>query len=473
MDALEVRDYNITNNPPSNLFRAYDIRGVVDPENINEDFFYTLGLALSKIPDSSTFLIARDGRLSSPALAKALIGGLLQNQCNVIDIGLVPSPVLYFANKHLKTPNGLMITGSHNPANENGLKLILNNTTLRDSSIQNIRTSMQSIKAPTSLPTGNIETIDIETDYIKAIKQSIQTPLNVKIVIDSGNGATGNIAPKLFKHLGAEVIELYSKIDGSFPNHHPDPSVAKNLKDLQQAVIEHQADLGVAFDGDGDRIGAVTNQGRIIPADLIMALFSQSILADKPGSTIIHDLKCSFQLTEAIKTAGGKPILWKTGHSHIKAKMIEEHAILAGEMSGHIFFNDRWYGFDDGIYAACRLCELLIKSDQTLDELYEPFSHSCISEELKIPVNDKNKFKIMEGIIQQSTPPSKAKTNLLDGIRVDFEDGWGMIRASNTSNNLTLRFEGKTPQAQNKIQAHFFQWIKAYNPNLLNRLSKS
>lgn len=471
MEALEALEYNIINHPPLHLFRAYDIRGHVDPDNITEDLFYTLGLTLSQNQSHSTFVVARDGRISSPQLAQALTTGLLHNQCSVIDIGLVPSPMLYFAAHHLNIANGLMVTGSHNPAKENGLKLILDNKTLKDSEIIELNTSMQSIQKPEQPLTKKIHKIDVEMDYIAAIKQSIRTPLSLKVVIDCGNGATGNIAPKLFRHLGADIIELHTEIDGNFPNHHPDPSVANNLKDLQKAVLHHNADLGVAFDGDGDRLGVVTNRGRIIPADLILALFSKALLEDHPGATIIHDLKCSYQLTEAITKAKGQPILWKTGHSHIKAKMIEKQALLAGEMSGHIFFKDRWFGFDDGLYAACRLCELIIASKKTLDSLYEPYSHTFISEEIKIPVEEDKKFYIIDEIVKNCHPPTDSKVTLLDGIRVDFQQGWGLIRASNTSSYLTLRFEGKTAKAQKDIKQHFFQWISAYDNTLLSEIS--
>lgn len=451
------------------IFRAYDIRGVVGKE-LNEQVVYAIGYALGSLALKSgetSMAVGRDGRLSGPVLVEALSQGILASGCNVIDIGLVPTPVLYYATFILETRSGVMLTGSHNPADYNGLKIVMNGQSLAESDIQNIYHSI--IENPHIKPApvlGQYSTVDLIENYLQRIANDVKLKKQLKIVIDCGNGAAGQIAPILFRRLGCEVIELFCEIDGRFPNHHPDPSQTENLQDLIQAVKVNQADIGLAFDGDADRLGIVTNQGEVIWPDRQLILFAQSILAKQPNAKIIYDVKCTHYLDKIIRALGGDPVMWKTGHSLIKKKLLETQAAMAGEMSGHIFFNDRWYGFDDAMYAGARLLEILAESEVDSSTLFSQIPDSVNTPELKIYVSDKEKFALMQDIVAQAKF-SDAEINTIDGLRVNFADGWGLIRPSNTTPCLVLRFEAETESSLARVQQLFRDLILSVKSDLV------
>jgi phosphomannomutase/phosphoglucomutase len=447
------------------IFRAYDIRGLVD-QQLTVDVVYAIALAIGAEAQSRNqkqMVIARDGRLSSPAFITALCDGLLESGCNVIDIGMVPTPMLYFATYWYETQSGVMLTGSHNPGDYNGLKIVLGGSALVEKDIQKIyqRVIAQDFVAGAS---AFVEK-DISASYIERIALDVKIAKPLKIVVDAGNGVAGEIAPRLFRRLGCEVIEIFCEIDGYFPHHHPDPSVAENLKDLQQAVLEHKADVGLAFDGDGDRLGVVTNTGEIIWPDRQMMLFAKDILARQPGAEIIFDIKCTRDLAKVIAAEGGKPLMWKTGHSLIKSKMRDIGAPLGGEMSGHIFFKERWYGFDDGLYAGARLLEILSQDDRSSSEIFSAFPNSINTPEIKIPLPEEQKSIFMHNFIQQAQF-ANATINTIDGLRVDFANGWGLVRLSNTTPCLTLRFEADNTENLLHIQALFKQQLLQIDQNL-------
>jgi len=436
------------------IFRAYDIRGIVE-KYLTTDVVHSIGLAIgseAQARGQKKIVIARDGRLSSPALSAALSNGLLSCGCDVIDIGMVPTPVLYFATHHFETYSGVMLTGSHNPGDYNGLKIVLGGSALVESDIQKLY--QRAISRNFSLGKGVLTQQDISTDYIERIASDVKINRPLKIVIDAGNGAAGEIAPRLFRRLGCEVIELYCEVDGLFPNHHPDPSVEENLHDLQQAVFAHQADVGLAFDGDGDRLGVITNTGEVIWPDRQMMLFASDVLTRQPGAEIIFDVKCTRDLAQIIQTAGGKPLMWKTGHSLIKSKMRETGAPLGGEMSGHIFFKERWYGFDDGLYAGARLLEILSHDTRSSSEIFNAFPDSINTPELKVPLSDERKNAFMAEFIHNAHF-NGARINTIDGLRADFENGWGLVRLSNTTPCLVLRFEANSEANLTHIQNLF------------------
>lgn len=446
--------YTIPEKISADIFRAYDIRGLTT-ENLTPDVVYAIALAIgveAQHRNQKQIVIARDGRLSSPTLILALTAGLLESGCNVIDIGLAPTPVLYFATYFFSTQSGVMLTGSHNPRDYNGLKIVLGGLALVESDIQKLYQRIT--KRDFVSGAGTYSEKDISTDYIERIAGDVILKKPLKIVIDAGNGAAGEIAPRLFHRLGCEVITLFCDIDGQFPNHHPDPSDEKNLRDLQQAVLKHQADLGLAFDGDADRLGVVTNLGETIWPDRQMMLFAEDILSRHPGAEILFDVKCTRYLASIIEAAGGKALMWKTGHSLIKSKMREIGAPLAGEMSGHIFFKERWYGFDDGLYAGARLLEILSHDVHSSSDVFNTFPDSVITPELKIPIADERKNAFMEKFIQ-SVHFDGARINTIDGLRADFENGWGLVRLSNTTPCLTLRFEANNEESLAHIQTLF------------------
>ncbi len=450
---------------PKEIFRAYDIRGVVDT-HLTADVVYQLGQAIgSEALDAkqTSICVARDGRLSGPELSEALINGLLTTGIDVIDIGRVPTAVLYFATHMTKTQSGVVLTGSHNPSEYNGLKMVIAGKTLAQDKIQ---TLYQRILAKDlHQGQGCLTQEDITSKYLERITSDVHLPKKLKIVIDSGNGIAGEIAPQLFRLLGCDVIELYCEIDGNFPNHHPDPSDPKNCVDLQNKVIEEKADFGLAFDGDADRLGVISNTGEIIWPDRQMILFSQAVLKDDPQSTIVYDVKCTKHLGDAIQQAGGKPIMAKTGHSLIKAKMLETNAALAGEMSGHIFFKHRWYGFDDGIYAAARFCEIIAGQNQTVTELFETIPDSINTPEIKIHIGDEKKFLLMQQLCEKAEFPG-AELIRIDGLRVEYPDGWGLVRASNTTPCLVMRFEAESEAALGRIQEAMRVQLKLLDPSL-------
>jgi len=448
------------------IFRAYDIRGVVG-ETLTEETVYLIGKGLASLvleKGGNQVVIARDGRISGPVLLKALSDGILSTGCNVIDLGMVPTPLLYFATHTLEQHSGVMLTGSHNPSNYNGLKMVVQGSTIKAEEIQQLYQRI--VNKAFAEGQGVRHEVNITPAYIEHIKQTTQLERPLKIVIDGGNGVTGKIAPQLFRLLGCEVEELFCEIDGSFPNHHPDPSQPENLQDLIAKVQETQADVGLAFDGDGDRLGIVTSAGEIIWPDRLLMLYAQSLLKEHPQAKIIYDVKCTHHLGDAIKAAGGIPLMWKTGHSFIKAKMAEIQAQLAGEMSGHFFFKDRWFGFDDALYAGVRLLEILSREQRSSAEVFAEIPNSVNTPELKVLVDEKNKFQLMQRLIDIADFKTAKEVSDIDGLRVNFADGWGLVRPSNTTPYLVLRFEAVNITILSEIQNLFRDWMLSVEPGL-------
>ncbi|WP_305857524.1 phosphomannomutase/phosphoglucomutase [Balneatrix alpica] len=446
------------------IFRAYDIRGVVDA-SLTPDVVFQIGRAIGAEAakrGQQSVIVARDGRLSGPAFVEALSDGLRASGRDVVDVGMVPTPVLYFATYSLGIPSGVMVTGSHNPADYNGFKIVLAGQTLSGDDIQDLYRRIAEQDFPAGA--GSLRQDCVKQAYLDRIAKDIQPAKRLKVVVDCGNGVTGELAPQLLERLGCEIIPLFTEIDGTFPNHHPDPGKPKNLQDCIAAVAEHQADIGLAFDGDGDRVGVVTNQGHIIYPDRLLMLFAQDVAQRNPGAQIIYDVKCSRLLAPVIQAAGGEPLMWKTGHSLIKAKMKESGALLAGEMSGHIFFKERWFGFDDGLYSACRLLELLASHSLDAEALFHTFPEDVSTPEINIEVTDTSKFEIVSALQQLDYPGGNA--SMIDGVRVDFPDGWGLIRASNTTPVLVLRFEAENQEALERIRGLFQQRLHQVDPSL-------
>lgn len=439
---------------PETIFRAYDIRGIADTE-LTDEVISAIGRAIgseAQEQGQQTVIVAADGRHSSPRIKQAMIDGLLASGRDVIDIGMVPTPLMYFATHQLGTQTGVMITGSHNPAEYNGVKIVIDGRALSGEEISGLRARILSHQL--SSGKGQLESRSIEQDYVDYIINDVAIAQPLKIVLDAGNGIAGAVAPQLFEELGCEVVTLYCDVDGDFPNHHPDPTVEANLTDLKQAVATHQADLGIAFDGDGDRLGVVTATGQTVPADRLLMLLAQDVVSRNPGADVLFDVKCTRNLNNLISHYGGRPIMWKTGHSFMKQKMAETGALLGGEFSGHIFFKERWFGFDDGLYAAARLIEILSTTDPDLDAQLATFPESIGTPEIKIASDDTGKFTIMEQLAKTGQF-GDGKVSTLDGVRVDFIDGWGLVRASNTTPMLILRFEADTEEALSRIQQLF------------------
>ncbi len=451
-------------NLDHNIFRAYDIRGVVGSA-LTDATVYHLGRAFAtqaKSEGVTQVCVAADGRISSPHLKNLLIEGLLDGGADVSDIGFVATPVLYFAAHHSASLTGIMITGSHNPKDYNGFKMVLAGNTLALEEIQQLKIIM--LSQDYSEGEGSVEPKDVRGDYMQSILQDIKLARPLKTVVDCGNGIPGEMNPGLIEALGCEVTPLYCDVDGNFPNHHPDPGKLENLLECISEVKRLKADVGLAFDGDGDRVGIVTPKGNMVYADRLMMLFAQDVLSRNPGAEIIYDVKCSRLLNKVITEAGGTGTMWKTGHSLIKRKMRQSGALLAGEMSGHVFFKERWYGFDDGLYAAARLLEILAASDLDLDQIFEQFPEEISTPEINIQVTDDNKFQIIEKM--QAGTYQGGEKNTIDGVRVDYPDGWGLIRASNTTPVLVLRFEASSDQAIKRIQQQFQQQLQSIDPSL-------
>ena len=442
------------------IFKAYDIRGIVD-KTLTEDAIYQIGLAIGSEAakrGEQHIYVGRDGRLSGPKLIQAFTRGLLDSGRDVTDIGMVPTPLLYFAAYSLGTGSGIMLTGSHNPPDYNGLKMVLGGTTLSGDMIQELR---QRIEAKDfTKGQGKHDTLDVKQQYIDRVSGDIQLSKNMKVIIDAGNGVAGAFAPDLARTLGCEVTEMFCEVDGNFPNHHPDPSQLENLEDLISAVKEQGADIGLAFDGDGDRLGVITPKGDIIFADRQMMLYARDILERNPGADIIYDIKCTSHLEHIIREAGGNPIMWKTGHSFIKAKLKETGGLLAGEMSGHIFFKERWYGFDDALYTAARLLEILSKDGRDADTIFNELPDSVNTPELRLDMEEGEHYKLIDNMVRNASFDD-AKVTTIDGIRVDFADGFGLARASNTTPCLVFRFEAENQQALERIQARFRELVKS------------
>lgn len=448
------------------VFRAYDIRGIIG-DQLDEKSFYRIGQAIAcRLGELNrkTILLARDGRLTSESLANALKQGLLDSGIDVINLGVVATPVMYYATHvYPDVDSGLMITGSHNPANYNGLKMVLAGKTLVQDDITLLYEHACRGKFHTGQ--GNEKAFDILENYIERILKDIELKRPLRVVVDCGNGVVGPVAPLVLRRLGCEVIELYCDIDGRFPNHHPDPTIEANLVDLKAAVAAHQADIGLAFDGDADRLGVITNKGEVIWPDRLMMLYAQDVLKHNPGGTIVYDVKCSTHLATTIQRAGGVSRMCPTGHSIVKGIMKEVKAVLAGEMSGHIFFYDRWYGFDDALYSACRLLEILSKTEMSVSEQFDLIPNSVNTPEIKIPILDDEKFSFMKRFIAESHFP-EADCIDMDGIRVEFQDGWGLLRASNTTPCLVARFEANDLSALKKIQKLFKTQLQAIDRQL-------
>jgi len=443
---------------PAAVFKAYDIRGTV-PAQLNADFAFRLGLALAQQAQSKgvkQFVVGYDGRHSSPELSVALRQGLMRGGIDCVDLGVQPTPLVYFAAHHFDTGSAVAITGSHNPPQYNGFKMMLGGETLYGNSIQQLKDLMMGPLQQSAEP-GLERVYDPCPDYLQAVTERVHLARPMRVAIDCGNGATGVIARQLFEALGCEVIMLFEEVDGDFPNHHPDPANPDNLQDLIAAVRQHDCELGLAFDGDGDRLGVVTPSGEIIWPDRQLILFAQDILERHPGSTIIYDVKCSRHVGLAVQAAGGTPLMWQTGHSLIKAKMAQTGAPLAGEMSGHIFFAERWFGFDDGLYTGARLLEILARSDQPEAVLTAlPKDHS--TPELQIAMQEGEPHAFVAELTQAEFPTAIERITI-DGIRAEYQDGFGLARASNTTPVVVLRFEADNPTALARIQEEFRQAI--------------
>ncbi|MCF6256230.1 MAG: phosphomannomutase/phosphoglucomutase [Gammaproteobacteria bacterium] len=438
----------------ASIFKAYDVRGIVD-KTLTEDAVYWIGRALGAEAEArgeQHIYVARDGRLSGPKLIAALTRGLTEAGRDVTDLGMAPTPVLYYAAYELGSGSGIMITGSHNPPEYNGLKMVLGGTTLSGPDIQQLRKRIES--GTLSEGSGSVDKADVVTQYIERITRDVKLAKPMKVIVDCGNGVAGGVAPQLLRALGCEVSELFCDVDGNFPNHHPDPSKPENLADLKQALAEQQADIGLAFDGDGDRLGVLTPTGNVIWADRQMMLYAQDVLSRNPGAEIIYDIKCTTNLHKIIEQAGGKATMWKTGHSFIKAKLKESGAQLAGEMSGHIFFKERWYGFDDATYTASRLLEILSKDGRSADEIFNALPDNINTPELNMNTAEGENHPLVERLVAAADFPN-AKITTIDGLRVDFDDGFGLVRASNTTPCLVFRFEATNETALARIQEDF------------------
>lgn len=456
---LEIADH---------VFRAYDIRGNAETE-LNDALIKRIGRVLGDTVaerGEHQMIVASDGRLSSPRIRSQLISSLLEAGIDVIDIGLVPTPLLHFATHHLEARSGVVVTGSHNPAEDNGLKIVLGRKSITRDDIQAIRQRvLEPVDGQPGYLRGHVVKQDIVPAYIEAVAADIALAAPARVVIDAGNGATGEVAPRLFRALGCDVVPLFCDIDGHFPNHSPDTSDERNLEALSAAVQAEQADFGVAFDGDGDRLAVVAGSGRTLRADTLLMVFAQDIVLRHPGADVVFDVKCSRHLARLVTQLGGRPVLWKTGHAFMKQKIAETGAPLGGEFSGHIFIGERWYGNDDGLYAAARLAELLSSQDQSLDEALDALPQTISTGEMRIPVAEGDKFALMEKITSE-TDFGTAKVNTLDGIRVDFDSGWGLLRASNTSAALTARFEADSEEQLAGIQRAFREQVGRIEPGL-------
>lgn len=450
---------------PAAVFKAYDVRGTV-PDELNASFARALGGALgrrAKAAGIAALVIGRDGRHSGPELAEALSAGVLEAGVDVIDIGQVPTPLVYFAAHTGGTGSGVAITGSHNPPRYNGFKMMLAGNTLYGEDIASLRSEMQAANPPATSP-GRRQVQDILPDYIQRIVGDVRLARPLRIAVDCGNGVAGAVAPKLYRALGCEVVELFCEVDGSFPNHHPDPADPANLQDLIQAVQTQGCDVGLAFDGDGDRLGVVTRSGEIIWPDRQLMLFARDVLSRQPGATILFDVKCSRFVAQEIRAAGGQPLMWRTGHSLIKAKLQETGAPLAGEMSGHIFFKERWFGFDDGLYAGARLLEIL---SQVADPsaVLEALPQAVSTPELKLETAEGEQFALVQRLQEAGQFATATEIITIDGVRAEYSDGFGLARPSNTTPVVVLRFEADDEQALARIQDEFREQLLRFAPS--------
>lgn len=454
-------------NPfPYSSFKAYDIRGVV-PTALNPEFAQELGRGLAaraRAAGVTAMVVGRDGRLSSPSLAAALQQGMRDGGIDTIDVGQVPTPLVYFAAHTLKTGSGVAVTGSHNPPEYNGFKMMMGGGTLHGEEITKLRDEVAAQPAQAAAP-GLAQTVDILTPYLARVLGDIKLTRPMKIAIDCGNGVAGAVAPQLFKGLGCEIIELFCDVDGTFPNHHPDPAEPHNLEDLIRCVQTTDCEIGLAFDGDGDRLGVVTKSGQIIWPDRQLILYARDVLDRCPGETIIYDVKCSRHVAVEIRKAGGVPLMCQTGHSLVKAKLAETGAPLAGEMSGHVFFKERWFGFDDGLYTAARLLEILSRSTDP-SAVLEALPQGVSTPELKLEMKEGEPHALVKRLQTEGAFAGATEIIKIDGLRADYPDGFGLARASNTTPVVVLRFEGDTPEALVRIQDAFRQQLLALAPHI-------
>jgi phosphomannomutase/phosphoglucomutase len=460
---LDIHDDNVALDP--SIFRAYDIRGVVG-KTLTAGVVRLIGQAVGSEAlqrGRNTVVVGRDGRLSGPMLSHALIEGITSTGCDVKDVGCVPTPVLYFSTYYLDTQTGVVVTGSHNPPDYNGLKIVIDGETLSGDSIQALRERIEIQNFIAGQ--GSVQTVNVVPDYMERIRGDVSLARPLRIVVDCGNGVAGNVAPDLLRSLGCEVTRLFCEVDGNFPNHHPDPSKEENLADLISTVRSTEADIGLAFDGDGDRIGVVAADGRIVWPDRVLMLYAKDILERNPGAQIIYDVKCTRFLDALIRENGGQPLMWKTGHSFIKAKMKESGALLAGEMSGHIFIKERWYGFDDAIYAAARLLEILAKDSRSSTEIFAALPDSINTPELNIAMHEGEPPIFINSLLENAHFEG-ATVSTIDGLRADYPDGWGLVRASNTTPVLVLRFEADNKDALARIMGEFRRVMVQVNPHL-------
>ncbi|MCP4042993.1 MAG: phosphomannomutase/phosphoglucomutase [Gammaproteobacteria bacterium] len=450
------------------IFRAYDIRGIVG-DTLTVEAARSIGQAIGSEAyerGQQAVVVGRDGRLSSQEMASALIEGLRASGRDVIDVGQVPTPVLYFAADYLEAESGVMVTGSHNPPNYNGFKIMLGGETLSGDAISAIRGRLGGGNLMTG--EGSLQSMDVGAEYIRRVSEDIPVALGgaYKLVVDCGNGVAGEVAPRVYRALGHDVIELYCEVDGNFPNHHPDPIQPENLTDLIRKVREENADLGLAFDGDGDRLVVVDGEGNIIWPDRLLMFFAEDILSRHSGAEVIFDVKCSNRLFRVIEKLGGKPVMWKSGHSLIKQKMKETGAALAGELSGHIFIQDRWYGFDDALYAGARLLEMLRNSKGPPAQTFKHYTTGITTPELRVNMAEGEPHRLMEQLSGQTGLVEGATIIDIDGIRADWPDGWGLVRASNTTPSLVLRFEGDDEAALGRVQEQFRKMLLTVEPGL-------
>jgi len=477
VEEFEVDDFDeavaAANQPDSSddvgdlehIFRAYDIRGVVG-ESLSEDISRKIGQAIGSEAEArgqQAVIVGYDSREYSPALAEALIEGLTASGRDVINIGAVPTPVLYYATHNSTTQSGVMVTGSHNPPEYNGFKVVLDGKTLVDQEIKALYERIQS--GNFSSGSGSVSEMDMVPDYMDAIADDVVVAQPLKVVIDCGNGIAGSIAPELLDSLGCEVVPLFCEVDGSFPNHHPDPTRPENLADLISTVQSQGADLGIGLDGDGDRLVAVTADGDIVWPDRMLMLFAKNVVSRNPGSDVVYDVKCTRHLNSVISGFGGRPIISRSGHSFVKQKIAETGAMLGGELSGHICFSERWFGFDDGLYSAARLLEIVGSQEEGLSDLLSEFPDSVSTPEIHVPIDDEDKFTLIEALIA-SADFEDATITTVDGLRVDFSDGWGLVRASNTEPALTLRFEADNEQALDETKGEFKELLQELRKDL-------
>ena len=436
------------------IFRAYDIRGIVDA-SLDQETVYLIGRAFAaeaRGQGQNRVVVGGDGRHSTPPLRDALTRGLTEGGCDVTDVGCVPTPLLYYATHVLDTGTGVMITGSHNPAEYNGLKMMIGGKTLAEGAIQALRERIE--RRDFSTGDGARDARELMAHYVDRVAGDMPLRRPLKVAIDCGNGVAGVVAPQLYERMGCDVVGLYTEVNGNFPNHHPDPAEPDNLADLVDLVQGGDADIGLAFDGDADRLGVVTDAGAIIWPDRLMMLFATDILRRNPGARVVYDVKCTQRLKDVIASRGGEPIMCRTGHSHIKAKLRETGALLGGEFSGHLCFAEGWYGFDDALYAGARLLDIASRAETTVDGLFREFPLTCVTPEIKVATSESAKFGIVDRLAAAADFGDAAVTTI-DGIRVDYPDGFGLVRASNTSPVLSLRFEADTPAALARIRGRF------------------